>query len=181
VDATLTDIEQGRSQFGKFYQGDSFYNDLLKQLTDMQKAIVAAVGTTSEIGGLLSNDRLHAQASQMLEQLDQTIAKIQSGQGTAGELLRSTARYDQLLSTTQEFRRQLAEFGKSDLLQSDSAYDSVNRTLEGLIHSVDELNRNPYMTNTVLYDNLNGSLKELRDNLQDFRTNPRKYLRVKLF
>jgi phospholipid/cholesterol/gamma-HCH transport system substrate-binding protein len=181
VDATLTDIEQGRSQFGKFFQGESFYNNLLKKLTDLHKAIAAAVGSTSEVGGLLSNDRLHQQASDFLEQLDKTIAGIQSGQGTAGELLRSTARYDQLLSATQEFRRQLAELGKSDLLQSDSAYDSANRTLAGLIQSVDELNLNPHMTNTVLYDNLNGSLKELRDNLRDFRTSPRKYLRLKLF
>jgi phospholipid/cholesterol/gamma-HCH transport system substrate-binding protein len=181
VDATLTDIEQGRSQFGKFYQGDSFYNDLLKQLTDLQKAIAAAIGTTSQVGDLLSNDRLHAQASSLLEQLDQTIAQIQSGRGTAGELLRSTARYDQLLSKTQEFRQQLAELGKSDLLQSENAYDSVNRTLAGLIQSVDDLNRNPHVTNTVLYDNLTGSLKELRDNLRDFRLNPRKYLRLKVF
>ncbi len=181
VDATLTDIEQGRSQFGKFVEGQDFYNDLLKQLTDLQKAIAAAIGTTSQVGGLLSNDRMHAQASDLMEQLDQTIANIQSGKGTAGELLRSTARYDRLLNTTQEFRRQLAEFGKSDLLQSESAYDSANRTLAGLIQSVDELNRNPHMTNTVLYDNLNGSLKELRDTLRDFRMNPRKYLRLKLF
>jgi phospholipid/cholesterol/gamma-HCH transport system substrate-binding protein len=181
VDATLTDIEQGRSQFGKFFQGQDFYNDLLRRLTELQKGIAAGVATTGEVGSLLSNDRLQAQVSAFLEQFDQTIAAIQSGQGTAGQLLRSTAGYDQLLSKVQEFRRQLVELGKSDLLQSESAYDGANRTLAGLIQSVDELNRNPHMTNTVLYDNLNGSLKELRDNLRDFRTNPRKYLRLKVF
>jgi len=181
VDATLTDIEQGRSQFGKFYQSQDFYNDLLRKLTDLQKGIATAVSTTGKVGSLLNNDRLHAQASGFLEAMDQTIAKIQSGQGTAGQLLRSTAQYDQLLSRAQEFRQQVAELGKNDLLQSDSLYDSTTRTLVELIHSVDELNRNPHMTNTLLYDNLNGSMKQLRENLRDFRTNPRKYLRLKLF
>ena len=33
VDATLTDIEQGGSHFGKFVKGDAFYNDLLRRMT----------------------------------------------------------------------------------------------------------------------------------------------------
>ena len=181
VDATLTDIEQGRSQFGKFYQGQDFYNNLMRKLTDLQKAFTAAVSTSGEVGSLLSSDRLHAQVSSVLEELDRTIAKIQAGQGTAGQLLRSTGQYDRLLAKAQEFRQQLVDLGKNDLLRSDSAYTSANRTLLGLIQSVDELNRNPQMTNTILYDNLNGSMKELRDNLRDFRMNPRKYLRMKLF
>jgi phospholipid/cholesterol/gamma-HCH transport system substrate-binding protein len=181
VDATLTDIEQGRSQFGKFYQGQDFYNNLMRKLTDLQKAFAAAVSTTGAVGSLMSTDKLHAQASSVLEELDRTIAKIQAGQGTAGQLLRSTGQYDQLLAKAQEFRQQLVDLGKNDLLRSDSAYTGANQTLLGLIQSVDELNRNPQMTNTILYDNLNGSMKELRDNLRDFRMNPRKYLRIKLF
>jgi len=181
VDATLTDIEQGRSQFGKFYQGQEFYNDLLQKLTDLQKAIGAATSSTSDVGAMLSNDQMHSQASQVLEQLDQTIAKIQSGQGTAGQLLRSTAQYDQLLAKAQAFRKSIEDLGKNDLLQSTTAYDNVGVMLAGLIKSVDELNLNPYLTNATLYENLNGSLKELRDNVKDFRLNPRKYLRLKVF
>lgn len=181
VDATLTDIEQGRSQFGKFYQGQEFYNDLIRRLVELQNTIQAAVSTTGAVGSLLSTDRLHAQATDFLEQIDQTIAKIQAGQGTAGQLLRSSAAYDQLVSRAQEFRRSLENLSKNDLMQSDSAYVSVNRTLAALIQSVDEFNRNPEIATTVGYDNLNGSLKELQESLRDFRSNPRKYLRIKLF
>jgi phospholipid/cholesterol/gamma-HCH transport system substrate-binding protein len=181
VDETVTDIEQGRSQFGKFYQGQEFYNNLLRRMVDLQKGIRAAVSTTSTVGSLLNSDRLYAQASDFLEQIDQSIAKLQSGQGTAGQLLQSSAQYDQFLSKAQAFRRSLEDLGKSDLLQSASAYDSVTGALATLIQSVDELNRNPQMTTTAVYDNLNGSLKDLRDNLRDFRLNPRKYLHMKLF
>ena len=181
VDETLTDIEQGRSQFGKFVQGDAMYNDLLRRMVELQKGIRAAVSTTGAVGSLLNSDKLHAQASDYLVQIDRTIAKVQAGQGTAGQLLRSSAEYDQLLSKTQEFRRSLAALGKNDLLQSTDAYDSLNRTLGGLIRSVDELNRNPQMTTTTMYENLDGSLKVLRESLRDFRLNPKKYLRIKVF
>jgi phospholipid/cholesterol/gamma-HCH transport system substrate-binding protein len=181
VDQTLTDIEQGRSQFGKFFQGQSFYNDLQRRLVELHKGIRAAVSTSGEVGSLLNSDKLHAQVSDLLVQIDQSIAKVQSGQGTAGELLRDSARYDQLLSQVQAFRRSLDVASKSELLQSDEAYQSTNRTLGALIRSVDELNRNPQLATTAVYDNLNGTLQELRDNMRDFRLNPKKYLRLKLF
>ena len=181
VDATLTDIETGRSAFGQFYQGTEFYNSLLRKLTSLQKGIQAATSTTGAVGSLISTDQLHAQAISFLEQLDQSIAQIQAGQGPAGQMLRSPAQYDQLLSQAQAFRQRLEQLGKGDLLQSPTAYDSAVQGLAALIHQVDELNRSPLMTNTVLYENWNGSMKELRDNLKDFRENPRKYLWMKLF
>jgi phospholipid/cholesterol/gamma-HCH transport system substrate-binding protein len=181
VDATLTDIEQGRSQFGKFYQGTEFYNDLMRRLTEIQRGIQAAVSTTGAVGSLISNDRVHAQAVAFLEQFDQSLAQIQAGQGTAGQMLRSTAQYDHLLSQAQAFRQSLEQLGKGDLFQSASAYDSAAQGLARLIHSIDELNRDPLMTSTVLYENWTGSMKEMRDSMKDFRENPRKYLWMKLF
>ena len=181
VDETLTDIEQGRSQFGKFYQGQEFYNDLHRRLLDLQKAIEAAVSTTSMAGGLLTSDQLHRQVSEMLENLDQAVAKVQSGQGPVGQLLRDGAQYDQLLSAAQGFRHSIEALGSSDLFQSDDAYVSANQQLAALIQSVDKMNLNPQLTKTIVYDNLNGSLKELRDSLRDFRLNPKKYLRLKIF
>jgi phospholipid/cholesterol/gamma-HCH transport system substrate-binding protein len=181
VDETLTDIEQGRSQFGKFYQSTAFYNDLMRRLTELQKGVAAAVSTTATVGSLLSTDKLYTQVSDNLEQIDRTIAQIQAGQGTGAQLLRSSAQYEQLLRQAQDFHHTLQEIAKSDLMQSDSMYDSVTQSLGAMIQKVDELNRNPMMTNTVLYDNLNGSLKELRDGLKDFRMNPRKFMRLKLF
>ena len=181
VDATLTDIEQGRSEFGKFYQGTEMYNDLQRRMLDLQKGFRAAVSTTSMVGGLLSSDRLHQQVSDLLVKVDQEVAKIQSGQGTAGQLLRSSAQYDQLVTTAQGFRRSIEELQANELMQSDSAYTGATRWLAAMIQSVDEMNGNPQLTTTVVYDNLNGSLQELRDSIRDFHQNPRKYLWMKVF
>jgi phospholipid/cholesterol/gamma-HCH transport system substrate-binding protein len=181
VDASLTDIEQGRSQFGQFVQGEQFYDQLERKLLDLQAAFHAAVSTTSMVGGLLNSDQLHRQVSDLLVHVDQAVAKVQSGQGPAGKLLRDSAQYDQLLHATQGFRHSIEAWGSSDLLQSDRAYVSVNQWLAALIKSVDELNRNPLLATTAVYDNLNGSMKELQETLRDFRLNPKKYLRIKVF
>ena len=181
VDAMLADIENGRSQFGKFYKGDQFYNNLQKRLKDLQTAFHAAVGTTSMVGQLLNSDEMHRKISDMLVNVDQQVAQIQAGQGPAGQLLRSSAQYDQLVKLAQGFRQSIATLRGSDLMQSDTVYDNINLSLAALLKTLDDFNQNPELNRTLVYDNLNGSLKELRDNLRDFRLNPHKYLRLKIF
>jgi phospholipid/cholesterol/gamma-HCH transport system substrate-binding protein len=181
VDPTLTDIEQGRSQFGKFYQGTEFYNDLLRRMLELQKGIRAAVSTTGMVGSLLSTDRLHQQISDLLVSVDLAVAKLQSGQGAAGQLLRDSAQYDQLLAMAQGFRRSIQELEANDLLRSDSAYTGASQWMAAMIQRVDEMNRNPQVATTFAYDNLAESVRELRDTIVDFRQNPRKYLWIKLF
>jgi phospholipid/cholesterol/gamma-HCH transport system substrate-binding protein len=181
VDATLTDIEQGRSEFGKFYQGTEMYNDLLRRMLDLQRGIRAAVSTTGMVGSLLSSDRAHRELSDLLVSVDAKVGKLQSGQGAAGALLASSAQYDQLVATAQGFRRSMEALQANPILQSDSAYTGATQWLAAMIQSVDEVNRNPQILTTAVYDNLNGSLLELRDTLRDFRQNPKKYLWMKVF
>lgn len=181
IDSMLADIEAGRSQFGKFYKGDQFYNDLEKRLKDIQAAFEDSVSTTSLVSGLINSDVMHRQVADMIANLDQAMAKLQAGQGPAGQLLRNTAQYDQLMTTVHGFRTSLQTIGGNPLLQSDTAYDNTGQWLAALIRSVDELNRNPQLNSTFFYENLNGQLKELRDGIKDFRSNPRKYLRLKVF
>jgi phospholipid/cholesterol/gamma-HCH transport system substrate-binding protein len=181
VDATLTDIEQGRSEFGKFFQGSEFYNNLQRRMLELQKGIKAAVSTSGAVGSLLSTDQLHRKISDLLVSLDQTVANLQAGQGTAGQLLHDSAQYDQMLSQAQSFRHALEALRGSDLMQSDAAYAGVNQWLAAAIGSVDEMNRRPELTTTEVYDNFNGSLQELRDTVRDFRENPKKYMRLKVF
>jgi phospholipid/cholesterol/gamma-HCH transport system substrate-binding protein len=181
LDATLTDIEQGRSEFGKFYQGQEFYNDLERRLRELQAGIRAAVSTTSTVGGLLNSDRFYRQASDVLTSVDRDVARLQSGQSAAGQLLRDSAQYDRMLAATEGFRHSVEELRGSEFLQSDRAYAGVSQWLAAMIQSVDELNRRPELNTTVVYDNLEGFLQEFRDGLRDFRQNPRKYLRMKLF
>jgi phospholipid/cholesterol/gamma-HCH transport system substrate-binding protein len=180
LDATLTDIEQGRSQFGKFVQGDEFYRDLITKMSDLHRAIREAVSTTSTVGGLLSSDRLHQQLIDFLAGLDQAVARIQSGQGAARPL-RDSAQYEQLLGSVREFRNSVQQLRGNELLRSDAAYTGLSQGLAALIRSVDEINANPMLNTTVAYEDLNGTLSQLRDTIRDFRLNPRKYLRLKVF
>jgi phospholipid/cholesterol/gamma-HCH transport system substrate-binding protein len=181
VDATLTDIEQGRSEFGKFYQGTEMYNDLLRRMLDLQRGMRAAISTTGMVGSLMSTDRLHREISDLLVSVDEKVGKLQSGQGAAGQLLRSSAQYDQLLETAQGFRRSVEQLQANPVVQSDSAYAGATQWLRAMIQSVDEVNRDPRISTTAVYENLNGSLQELRDTMRDFRQNPKKYLRMKVF
>lgn len=180
VDATLADIEQGRSQVGRFVQGDEFYNDLSRRLTDLQRAFHDATGATTTIGSLLSTDQLHRQISDYLVGLDETVAKVQSGQG-AGRLLRDSAPYDQLLDRTRQLRHSIAGVRAGPFLQSDQSYHEWTGKLASWIQNVDKFNANPALGTSLVYDNLNGAAREFRDTLRDFRQNPRKYLRIKIF
>jgi phospholipid/cholesterol/gamma-HCH transport system substrate-binding protein len=181
VDATLTDLEEGRSQFGKFFKSTDMYNDLMKRLTDLQKGIQAAVSTTGAVGSLINNDHLYKQGTDLVEQIDRQIADIQAGKGTPGQLLRSSAQYDQLLSQARQFHKTLETLGQNPLIASDDAYDTLNRSLGTMIQNVDQFNRSPLLATSSVYENLNGQLKEFRDNMKDFRLNPKKYLRLKIF
>lgn len=181
VDATLADMEEGRSEFGKFFQGQEFYNNLSKRLRELQTAIREAVGTSSLVGQLLNSDHLYRQFSDFISGLDQAIAKLQAGQGPGGQLLTNPAQYDQLLATTRQLHQSVNQLASSDLLQSDRAYVNAGQLLAALSANLDELNRNPLLTNTSTYEALNGSVDEIRKTLRDFRTNPRKYLRLKVF
>jgi len=181
VDATLTDLEQSRSPFGKFVQGTEFYNDLSRRIKELLAGIRAAVGTNTAVGDLLNSDQMHRQAGDLLGHLDQSLAQLESGQGDFGRLLRDSGQYEQLLASVRDFRKSVAALGGGPFLQSEAQYAEWNQKLAGWIQSVDELNTNPMLLTSAVYENLNGESRELRDTLRDFRQNPQKFLRLKIF
>ena len=181
VDATLTDLEQGRSQFGKFFQDTEFYNDLSRRLKELHAGIRAAVGTNTTVGSLLNSDQMSRQVGDLLAHLDESLAQLESGQGDFGRLLRDSGQYDQLLAGVRDLHKSVAALGGGPLLESEAQYNEWNQRLAGWIQSVDELNTNPMLLTPTVYENLNGEARELRDTLRDFRENPRKYLWVKIF
>jgi phospholipid/cholesterol/gamma-HCH transport system substrate-binding protein len=181
VDGVLTDLETGRSQFGKFFQGTEFYNDLIRRMRELQAGIRASVGTTTTVGSLLTSDQAHRNVLDLLEHLDQSLAQIESGQGDSGRLLRDSGMYEQLLTSVRDLHKSVAELRGGPFLQSDATYSQWNRTLAGWIQNVDQLNSSPMMLTSAAYENLNGQAIELRDTLRDFRQNPKKFLRLKVF
>jgi phospholipid/cholesterol/gamma-HCH transport system substrate-binding protein len=181
VDAVLTDLEQGRSQFGKFFQGTEFYNNLSKRLHELHAGIRAAVGTNTAVGSLLTSDQMFRQADDLLAHLDQSLARLESGQGDFGRMLRDSGQYDQLLASVRDFHKSVAAFRGGPFLQSEAQYAEWNQKLAGWIQSVDQLNTNPMLLTPAVYENLNGEARELRDTLREFRENPRKFLWLKIF
>ena len=181
VDATLTDIEQGKSRVGKFILGDQFYQDLRKRTTDIQRAMRAIASTTSDVGQALYTDRLFKQIGAPLVALDQDLAKLQSGQGTVGQLLRDSGQYDQFQTGAQDLRKTISDLRAGDWLKSDQMYQEWNRGLATLIQTVEEMNANPLLTRSDTYESLNGFAKEFSSTVRDFRQDPRKYLRIKMF
>jgi phospholipid/cholesterol/gamma-HCH transport system substrate-binding protein len=159
VDATLTDLEQGRSQFGKFFQGTEFYNDLSKRLRELHAGIRTAVGTNTAVGNLLTSDQMHRQAGDLLAHLDQSLAQLESGQGDFGRLLRDSGQYDQLLASVRDLHKSVAVLRGGPLLQSEATYNEWNQRLARWIQGVDELNSNPMLLTPAVYENLSGKAR----------------------
>jgi phospholipid/cholesterol/gamma-HCH transport system substrate-binding protein len=178
VDATLTDIEQGKSRVGQFILGTAVYDDLRKRIIEADHGLRAARSPTNPVGEALFTEKAYQRLMQPVRALDQALARLQSGQGTAGQLLRDTAGYEQVRAFASDLSEIAQGLRSGPLLQSDELYTDWNRQVAGWIRMVDAVNTSPLLSNSQAYDSLNGLAKEMRDSLRDFRANPKKYLRI---
>lgn len=181
VDATLDDIEQGRSELGKFVLRDDVYNDMLRWVGDLQKALRATASPTNTVGSLIYTDQLYRQIQEPVAQLDASLARLQAGQGELGRLLRDDAQYVQLRDMVGDLRKTVASLQSNQLLQSDEQYAGWNRMLASFLQNVDEMAANPMLGTSAEYESWIGMAKQMREGLQDFRKDPKKFLRIKLF
>jgi phospholipid/cholesterol/gamma-HCH transport system substrate-binding protein len=181
MDATLSDIENGRSELGKFVLGDQVYRSMSGRLTQLQSTIRRAMANNAALGSLVYTDALYARIRAPLASLDQQIAAIQSGQGGLGQFLRDTAQFEQFRSTLTSLRNTVASVRSSDLIASNNAYQGWSKTVVGISQQVDSIRQSPMLNSTDLYESWNGSLREMQATIKDFRENPRKYLRLKVF
>jgi phospholipid/cholesterol/gamma-HCH transport system substrate-binding protein len=181
MDAVLTDLEQGKSPLGQFVSGQVMYNDVVKNIAALQGAIHSATSITTAVGHEIYTEELYRKISDPLVKLDQSLAVLQSGQGSAGQFLRDNAQYEQARAQLAGLRKSIAEIGSGEWMKSDAMYTDWNRMVVGLIRTVEEFGATPMMLSAAPYDELNGVAKELQGTLKDFRENPRKYLRLKVF
>jgi hypothetical protein len=177
----LDDIEQGRSPLGEFIMGDTIYNDLRKRIIELQRGIHVAADTTTAVGEALYTDALYRKLIEPLRQLDESLARLESGQGTGGPLLRDTQQYEQARAQAADLRRSIASLHGAEMMTSPRAYDDWTRQAVALIQQVDEFNSSPMLTSSAVYDNLQGMARELQTTTREFRENPQKFLRIKLF
>lgn len=181
IELVLDDIEQGKGPLGAFIQGDTIYNDLRNRITQLQRGIHVAADTTTAVGEALYTDALYRKLIEPLRQLDESLARLQSGQGTGGALLRDTRQYEQARAQVADLRRSIASLHGAEMMTSPRAYDDWTRQASALIRQVDEFNAGPMLTNSAVYDNLQGMAREFQTTTREFRQNPQKFLRIKLF
>ena len=178
VDATLADIENGRSEFGQFVLGDRMYRDLQKGLADLDRGFRDATSTTSTLGQALSTDRQYQLIRTPLMRIDDELARVQAGQGPYGRLLREDGQYQHFREQAADLHKSIADLRKQEFLASDQMYTAWSRSLATWITRVDQFNSSPMFTSSATYDNLSGMARDLSHTLRDFREDPRKYLRL---
>lgn len=181
IDATLADIQQGKTPVGELVVGEQIYKDLRKDLVDADRAFREATNAASPAGQLLYTDHVYRRISDPLARLDDRLARIGAGQGDYGRLLREDGQYVHLQQQAASLRQSIADLRGQQFLATDELYVSWNRELGSLIRRVDEVNTSDLFSTSLEYDNLAGFAGRLRDSLRDFRQNPRKFLRIQLF
>jgi phospholipid/cholesterol/gamma-HCH transport system substrate-binding protein len=122
--------------------------------------------------------------------MDEILAALQRGEGTAGKLLQDPALYDDTRKTVAELRQLAADLnaGKGTagkLLKDDELHRRIQSTIVKLESTLDKVNSGQgtlgqLLVNPSLYDSLDGASQEMRGLMKDFRTNPKKFLRIKL-
>jgi len=180
VDALLTDIEGGKSAMSQFVLGSEIYTGLLRSIGKIESALHAAVNSTTVVGDALYSQRLYNQISVPMVKLNQTLARLESGQGS-GQMLRDTAQYESALKDVRDLRASIAGVRSEEWMQSDAMYQDWNRMLLSFIQQVDRMNADPLLNSTALYESLTGMARETGQTVKDFRQDPRKYLRLKIF
>lgn len=181
MDKVLTDIESGRGRVGQFVLGTQMYNDIRRRVGDVERGLRAAASTTSSLGHELYSDRLYRRLTAPVLELDQALARLQSGQGLGGQLLRDSAQYDQAAATIQSVRESIRSLRASPMMQSDAMYADVTRSVVKLTRSVEEVNTGGLFAAPQAYESWTGMTRELETSVKDFREDPRKYLRLKIF
>ncbi len=181
IEVLLDDIDQGKSPLGEFINGETIYNDLRKKIAELQRGIHVAAETTTAVGQALYTDTLYRKITGPLRQLDESLARLQSGQGSGGALLRDTQQYEQAQAQVADLRRSIDSLRRSETMASDRSYNAWTERAASIIRQVDEFNAGPMLTSPAVYDNFQGMAKELQATTKEFRENPKKFLLLKLF
>lgn len=181
ADATLSDIEQGKSKVGQLIVGRQMYDDLRNALAQADRGFRDAIGVTTGVGELLYSDKIYRQISDPLIRLDSQLRRIDSGQTELGRLLREDGPYLKLRDQAAGLRRSIADLRATPFMASDAMYEDWSRALASFIEDMDEINRGVIFSTSLTYDDLAGLAGELKAGVRDFRKDPKKYLRIDLF
>jgi len=178
IDDVFKDMESGKTPVGEFIQGDAVYRKLLSRVDDVERGVKAIANTEDAVGRELYTDRLAEQMHALVSNVDNRLAQLQAGQGSAGQFLRSPAQYDDLRQRIAKLQTTLTDLKKQPLLASDQAYLDWNKGVAALIQRVEDFNATPIMITPASYEALNGAVAEIQQTAKAFRENPKKFLRI---
>jgi len=181
MDTILTDIENGRTDLGQFIMTDNMYRDLVHRVAELESGVRAAASTTSAVGRELYSDALYRQISEPIKRVDDTLARLQAGQGSAGQFLRDNAQYDQMHAQLGNLRKSIEGVRGGAFMTSTTNHEAWERAVTMLIRQVDEFNASPLMTRSDAVESLTGMARELQVTVKEFRSDPKKFLRMRLF
>ena len=158
---TYVDIDSSTASAAEARDGDTL---AARNQPDIQDVVRASQGTLQNMDALL-------------KRVDRIVAFIESGQGSIGKVIYSSALYDQLNATVAEFKGLMDDIqrGKGSLgplLTSDEAYKKAIAALDKLNVIVDELQQGKgaagkLLKDPELYDNANKTVANVRQLTDD--------------
>jgi phospholipid/cholesterol/gamma-HCH transport system substrate-binding protein len=158
---TYVDVDSSTAKGPEATDGDTL---AARNQPDIQDVVRASQGTLQNMDALL-------------KRVDRIVAFIESGQGSIGKVIYSSALYDQLNATVAEFKGLMDDIqrGKGSLgplLTSDEAYKKAIAALDKLNVIVDELQQGKgaagkLLKDPELYDNANKTVANVRQLTDD--------------
>ncbi|HVW09076.1 MAG TPA: MlaD family protein [Bryobacteraceae bacterium] len=191
IDGILITVASPDTPLGHYIMEDKEYQSAVHSIEAFEVSMRGLVARGTPTGNAVFSTSLYSKWDKSIRGIDDTLAAIQRGEGTAGRLYASDDQYNEILAKVRDLRKSVgdfrAELANADTsLQDDEAYRKLTRMLASADESLAAIDRGEgqlgeLLTSPQKYESLAGSLKNLDDFLKDFRSNPRKYLRLKLF
>ncbi len=109
VDAILADLQAGHGSAGKLLKDPALYDEAKASLAPggnsrSAGAILNNAGKVHQAGKLLKDEGLHQRLNELVAKFNTTIDKINSGQGTLGQLVVNPDLYNSMTGATREFQ-----------------------------------------------------------------------------
>jgi phospholipid/cholesterol/gamma-HCH transport system substrate-binding protein len=186
IDQIIQDIQAGKGPLGQFVVSDALYQQFLDGAAKIEKKMRAATASQSQLGQALYSAAQYDSMTASLRKVDDRIAQFQANPLLRDTTQYDQIR-DQLAQVRHTLADLNAGKGSGgDLIASDAAYVEWNRRLAAWIENVDALNSGEgavghMLSNAQMYESWNGALRQLQTTMKEFREDPRKFLRIKLF
>ncbi len=186
IDQIISDIQDGKGSLGVFVKGDQLYHSVLDGVTHIDKSLRASVSTHTRLGQFLYSAEGYEELRAPARQLDDRLAQFEASpyMRNTSQYDQIRDQIQQLRRTLADLNAGKGSGGQ--LLRSDAAYLEWNKRVTALIESVDALNYGEgamghLLISTQAYESLHGMLQGLETTVKEFRQDPQKFLRLKIF